>query len=388
MNKVVSTSVLAVLAMVLSLGEAEAIDGSPDEKMSHSSAVRINSDNVLVVDGEPFFPLGFFHVDLEYLPTLSSYGFNSSINFMSGPEAGKVLDVAHQNQIKIIGEFFPSFVQRMELFRSVIEEFKEHPAILAWDIVDEPELRGEATSPEKCLQAYELVKSIDPHHPVYLNTYRYESLSDYSEAADILSNDHYPVPLHPLTLVVDSVQQTRAAVQDRKPAFIALQAHNPGDYSEDAKEWGRYPTPEEERCMTYLAIVHGARGIFYFCYGALHKSHEGKQPAQVQLWEELKKLASEIKELTPVILSPTPEQTVSTDSPKIHVLYREYGDVKYIIAVNPENERQSDVVFSLPSLAGQGKAKALFEDRITEIRNESFRDGFEEYAVHVYEIRL
>jgi hypothetical protein len=89
--------------------------------------------------------------------------------------------------------------------------------------------------------------------------------------------DPYPIPHEPLTRVADFVTVARQAVQDNQPVWLIPQAfawyqynsknpdrgHLPTD---EELRTGRAPTFEEERCMTYLGLIHGAKGLIYYCY--------------------------------------------------------------------------------------------------------------------------
>jgi hypothetical protein len=66
-------------------------------------------------------------------------------------------------------------------------------------------------------------------------------------------------------------------------------------------------TPEEQRCQTYLALIHGAKGLFYFKYPIEHKD----------TWEcfagtaSVNGLTSELKALSPCILTPDIDQKIT-----------------------------------------------------------------------------
>ena len=37
--------------------------------------------------------------------------------------------------------------------------------------------------------------------------------------------------------------------------------------------WQRFPTNEEERCMVYLALIHGAQGMTWYTYSYRDDKH-------------------------------------------------------------------------------------------------------------------
>jgi len=52
--------------------------------------------------------------------------------------------------------------------------------------------------------------------------------------------------------------------------------------------------------MTYLALAHGAKGLIYYCYYDMRVL-----PQYAEMWTGMKKIASEVKALSPVLLSRT-----------------------------------------------------------------------------------
>lgn len=90
----------------------------------------------------------------------------------------------------------------------------------------------------------------------------------YARAGDILMVDWYPVPHRPITSVGDHVRWTVDAARGR-PVWAVLQAYDWRDQAQrnpNVPRIGRFPTAGEIRFMSYLALVRGARGLFYFTF--------------------------------------------------------------------------------------------------------------------------
>jgi hypothetical protein len=67
---------------------------------------------------------------------------------------------------------------------------------------------------------------------------------------------------------------------------------------------GGWPTYEELRAMSWMAIIEGARGLFYWSFGARGLGWV-KDPAQRERhWRDLVAVTKEIKELERVLLAP------------------------------------------------------------------------------------
>jgi len=187
-------------------------------------------------------------------------------------------------------------------------------------------------------------------------------------------------------------------VDDRKPVWLVPQAFDhllgPGTY--------RMPTVEEQRCMSYLGLTHGAKGIIWFVYTGycIHSDEVAKQkglpPGQAAWvfrgtipkcfplrWEGIKQIVRDVNELSPVLLAADVEQTqqVTEGSPSIHTLLKEHEGARYLLAVNAKNRAEA-FACSIPGL--DGTVEVLWEDRTAEVEEGMLRDAFQPYEVHVY----
>ncbi len=265
--------------------------------------------------------------------------------------------------------------------------------------------------PEELLAAYELIKRLDPNHPVWLNlAYGYEEdHRAYRHVADIHSDDVYPVSKYPLAHVAqfsDSVVKGAAGKLGWMYVQMAPLRGGPGD---------RPPTITEARCMTYMAIAHGISGITYFSFHYGDK-YEGEDwtwwvdESNPGYWAQWADLTAELRTLTPYLVTPeVPEPvevkiveesadgttTLIDPPPKelgysaLHVSLRKARGSYFLIAVNGRDEPLK-VRFALP-LSEEGfapKAAVRFENRLVDIVEGTFDDDFAPYAVHLYEIPL
>jgi len=79
-------------------------------------------------------------------------------------------------------------------FRSVVNRFKNHPAMGVWNSVDEPEWGKHPIEP--LVRAYQIIHELDPNHPVSINHAprgTIDSLRRYNVACDITGADIYPI---------------------------------------------------------------------------------------------------------------------------------------------------------------------------------------------------
>lgn len=171
-----------------------------------------------------------------------------------------------------------------------------HAAILAYYIADEP---GGAHIPPGVLEkVYSFVKGLDPHHPMTMAFCCVDPLH-YKNAFDIGMMDPYPIVSIDEDRKVNQPRLTHMVVgacaalrATKKPFFLVLQAFGGGE------AWQRSPTAAELRLMAYLALIKGAIGIQFF---ARHPANVF--PNSPSAWNEVRRVALEVAELTPAISS-------------------------------------------------------------------------------------
>lgn len=350
----------------------------------------------LIVNKRQFFPFGFYCYSPVY-PTLPEEEVVKGFNVISPyqkilPETFKDRKAymdrcaelgmkVHYNLLSVSGGGGVSSKidgltdsRKRELLINEINTFKDHPALLAWYIADEP--NGNKISPDSLVKIYNLIKEIDPWHPVSVVFMAPFLLSvKYADAMDIVMADPYPVPELPVTMVGNVAGQLAKAFEGQKPVWIVPQAFGGGEL------WSREPTLQEIRSMTYQAIINGARGIQYFVRQGLNMF-----PKSTGTWSECGRMAVEIAELTPWLLSDEESVPVSAGSPDIIAKSYIHEGCLLILAVNKTNA---------PVRAGfsihrsfQGKAKVIFENRLITMIGGSFSDIISSYGSQAYLIDI
>ena len=340
--------------------------------------VRIESNNVCYVDDEPFFPLGMYMVTwafekeqvLECVRNLAAAGFNAAhLGCKDFGDFREILDEAESLGIKVIVEG----LRDME----TVERFKDHPAILAWNPGDEPDGGGVPASEVR--RRIDVIKGIDPNRVTYTTLCIPDQYSTYAPVTEVFSLDPYPVHKgnHNLPSVGECVDLARDAVLQSKPLWVVPQCF--GGYS----AWD-VPSPAEERCMTYQALIHGANGLVYYTY------NDGKFDVleHPELWAEMKKLVAEVKALSPVLLGPANGgvRFRAGEDDMIHGLAARDGGSLYLITVNAEDEDAGQVELSVKGLPAHGTAEVLFEERSVDVVGGKISDNFGPCASHVYKV--
>ena len=270
----------------------------------------------------------------------------------------------------------------------MVAAYKNHPALLAWYLNDE--LSSELEP--RLEDYYRRVAHADPNHPCYIVLCNMPEVKLFPATTDIMGVDPYPTPKSPVTLVAEQADVATAAVAGHKPVWLVPQAFAWYQYSSQNKdrghtpsaeelEGGRAPTYEETRCMTYLALVHGAKGLIYYCYYDLRVL-----PQYREMWGWLKNIATEVKTLSPILLSPDdrgPALCLAAGS-QVETRLKQCSGRLYLLAVNTANETRH-ITFQLPR-SRSGQARVLFENRSATLAKAQMTDDFSPLAVHVYDL--
>jgi len=256
-----------------------------------------------------------------------------------------------------------------ETFSTVVSD-----NIIAWMIIDEPELGG---TPSEDVEAYLLAhQKASPYTPVYMNNSilgipkRYANLE-----TDILSIDDY-LTNRENRKVVEMVNITKmmmeAGKEDRKPVFLFIACENLGNHY-------REPTYAEQVAQTYGVIITGATGVSYFC----------SLPYYPEDYRACVDVNRELLSLENVIFSLERTSEVIISDPAVISMTRRLNGKIYIIALNSDNDRTIDVEITLPAEFRYDKnAEVKFENRKVKVKKGRIYDTFQPLSRHVYVVNI
>lgn len=332
-----------------------------------------------------FFPLGIYGVPVEALPEIKGAGFNSVQTYRRDAKFLKgYIERANDLGLKVMIPYPDR--ENEKTLHAFLDEIKASQAILAWYLADEPE--GKAMPPSYIWRWRRFLSHVTPF-PGALVLVRAKRAWDYAPATDILMVDPYPIPQMPITWLSDSLEEAKKW-SGGKPVWAVIQAFDwsASPLKDDPRSWGRYPTYEEERCLSYLALVHGATGLFYYTFEAKKFGTED----YLQHWNNIKKVVSELKSIYPLLLAPVDAtRHLKVHPPGVHWAFKRVkkkqagGLIKkghYLIAVNT-TKRFLRTSFSIPPLL-HDEVGVLFEKRSVPAKRGKFIDQFKPYEVHLY----
>jgi hypothetical protein len=330
--------------------------------------VFIDRHNRTLVNGKPFFPLGWYFGPgpttknfEEHLDRVAASPFNTIMCYgvsVGGVEKVRAyLDAFAARKLKLIYSikdvyagtqyyYEPVLGFRGEeaIVRGIVPLFRDHPAVLAWYLNDELPL----TMRDRLDARQRLVKSLDPNHPTWSVLYQVDEFYGYLNSADVLGADPYPVSDRPVTMAGDWTRKCAAVSDGLRPLWMVPQAMDWACYHKDRADKYRAPTLDEELVMTYLCLIHGAHGLIYYCYHDLMRDRLGFD----KRWADMLVVGNEVKQLFPALLStaktPKLDVTASRDAAQFAVRADDAGR-RYVLMANPDAKESVTLSVAVPS---------------------------------------
>ena len=285
----------------------------------------------LIRNGDPFFPIGIYWLRKETLAEVKQLRFNSGDYYYKLDDAAvaDLMDSATKEGVAILLEL-SDHIRNLEVpdttaIYNKVMRYRNHPALLAWYLVDEPADAG--VKPTDTMQIYQRIRQLDPYHPVSLVNNRPHTFADYIGSSDVVAIDPYPVPTYPISRVSEYAKHARWVSMTQKPVWLVAQAFG------GVEHWPRAPTSAELRNMVYQGLVQGVRGIFFYRYCGEDERHI--QPAP--LWREVRRLAKELETLSPILVAEDRSFSVRRlgGNGKLQIMIRKADHEYYLFAVNP-----------------------------------------------------
>ncbi len=384
---------------------------------------KVDRQNGIVVrDGTGFFPVGIYMYNMASSDTtdfqaVSGIGFDSIVRWnsnVSPSDSTTYLENADNYNLLVIDKHESySTVNLTNLKLGTSEDFWDAYKGLGdspYDVDqsvrmiqavgyadDESNLIGYYTFDEPMSSQinagqdlYDRTNTEDGYHPTFaVYSSGAPEGDNYTNWCDIYGVDLYWTPPRvsgDLSTSVDWVtkrlcQAKARADYDHKALWAVLMSEY---YSGCHK---RAMTEDEQRCQTYLALIHGAKGIFYFKYPIYHEDH----------WDNYEYLAGELADLAPIMLEPDLEQAITySDGPfdpasnnfvDIQVCLRQApssANYDYVLLATNTREYSVDVDYTISLLGSSGTVSRLFDTSTYSVSNGEFSDTLAAFATRAY----
>jgi len=247
----------------------------------------LSEEKTTTYKGKEIFPLITYGAKVENFAFIKDIGFNGVVVGINSRNIEEVIGGSRQESLLIVA--------RAE-DRQLVERLALYDRFLGWYVEDEPE--GRSVPIEKILNRVDVIRETGSTHPTFMAMVRPEFVKHYRDAADIILMDQYPIPNEPIIWLSRSMDIAKEQSGGKK-IWAVIQIF--GGQGWKGKGWDREPTYDEMRALSYLAIVHGAKGLFFY---TIQDSNYDLRRNDTHL-DDVRRLIQELKFISPIFLFKT-----------------------------------------------------------------------------------
>jgi hypothetical protein len=240
-------------------------------------------DGVLLVDGEPFYPLSSWNSPYTSPEDIDRLGMNTS--YRGGPSTPEAVE-EFRGFMRACDRLGIQMVPYLsyggagvtpwapESVRA-ISKLASEPNLLAWYV-------GDDIGPQHLAgieQTVGILRAETPTIPTvadYIEEERPDAQKTFTESIDIRCQYTYPIPDEPYTEYLAFFDRQRDFVGD--PLWTWVQSFMWGRTGRmlevGAEGPGPIPDPEQVRLLAFAAINRGVRGLLFFPHHELHRQPE------------------------------------------------------------------------------------------------------------------
>ncbi|MBE7062385.1 MAG: hypothetical protein E7390_01155 [Ruminococcaceae bacterium] len=225
----------------------------------------LNKEGVYIVDGEPLNPVIGYHVPEEKLARVAEIGVNVVQTWNSHAEVGTIegkLDAIHANGMKALVSLYPDGTAagsetNIERTKRVVNAIKDHPAVFAYAIIDEPYGGTQRTLQvdDDIFNSYKEIRAIDPVHPVFITDAKF-IFEPIQKRTDIMNLDIYPKGDNGGKILTEFPRAVEASYNNDSLMMITQMS-----------TWqGYFPTPDVLRSWIYQGFFAGAKSTGFYAF--------------------------------------------------------------------------------------------------------------------------
>lgn len=364
------------------------------------SEVRVNKYLNFVVNGKEVFPIGFFADPGE---TPAAKYCNVVIAYRCAPDLKK--DSAKKEAYAALAErkkyfLFPytqgiwphqdgahhnEFAHKpltpdhARMIADLVSSYQHQPDFFSWYLADEPS--PQLFQPDYLNAVARTIRKADPYHPCYISFNFGYLAAPFDSAVDAVGIHWYVGftdrgPANPMVSVVEHMKNTCKGVKNRKAVIfspqIIIYTHQ---YDVDVRPVFHI----ESRCMAYLGIVNGAKGIIWYAARAVAAGLETRLGLPV--------LAEELRKLDYVFLAhdAVPVAVFEKDASKVYTMGKIVNGQLYIIAVSAADHPMKTVL-TLPEKWSKLKtiSELASKSKVQSCENGKLNVSFSPYQVRLF----
>ncbi len=170
------------------------------------------------------------------------------------------LDWLYENNMRALvilyGGMLPAgHPKKIERTKELVSQFKDHPAIYAWNIMDEGFYNFQDPR-DWYIDSYRTVRDLDPNHPVLAVEINMPLFGEAAKYLDIFVTDIYPADsVDKFGFYEERLAEAMKAMKNQRPVQVLSQAF---------LYVGYVPTVDEIRSYNYQGLFDGAFALGYF----------------------------------------------------------------------------------------------------------------------------
>jgi len=346
-----------------------------------------------------FFPIGVWLQEPSDAPAYKAAGVNLYIGLWSGPTTGQLQTLKSAGMKTICDQNL-----------SMLADYAG--TIVGWMHNDEPDNAQSNGSGgyDPCIdtsiikQEYAQWRAADTTRPIYLNLGRGVADTNWIGRGACTGNTRlYPGYIRGCDIVSYDIYPFTGsdAPALNNPWYVALGTDNLNRWSGNAKPaWcfiectqvgstGTKPTPAQVKSMVWMAIIHNAKGIEYFCHQFSPTTNTNALLDDAPMLAGVTALNQRIISLAPALNDSTRNSLVGVSSSNAGVpidrLVKVHGGYLYIFAVAMRSGTATGT-FIISGLAGMKTAEVIDESRTVAVTAGVMSDAFGAFGAHLYKI--
>jgi hypothetical protein len=328
-----------------------------------------------------FFPIGVYGAERENLAAIKRLALNTVIIGGRGTPLQKTIEACHAVGLRYVIAT-PRRPAQLPVFMDTVAAVAR-PCDMSFYVNDEPGIHS--FPPSRAREIRQILRQRFPGVAACMAVVRPQVCRDYQTAADVFMLDQYPVPFMPMRWLSDSMERAAHDVGHARTAAV-IQAFGGKKYQPVG--WPRLPTWREMDCLSFLSVIHGGRGIFFFTYRIMGQTPEGR--------EALGRVVGRLNQIYPWLTIPNrpiavPIEMTSenycdpTGQPAVHACLKHHGNAWLLLAVNTIGTRVAASLGGAPDNASQ--AVELFSQATYTLREGRIQTAFQPYEAMAFRFR-
>lgn len=289
------------------------------------NGVIVEADGKFRQGAERIFPLGIYEVSPKYMAEVRACGYDVVHTYRW---EGVQDDVACRKYLDACWaadglRAFIGFDRGAHTKKGIVQgnlghvarrvgALADHPGLFCWYLFDEPEIFNQFVSPDQLTEFADLIRALDPYHPVVMTTWN-KTMLEYRRTWDTHWTQAYGDPAG----VVRQFEEHGRFLENSSPVTLLVNCNDTKQGA--ARRKGAKPDPakfardyDHLRACAFLGIVKECNGIWWWWFARDDRNFYSASQVP-KAWADLVKVVKELVSVRSVV---TAEGTVLTGTAK------------------------------------------------------------------------